>query len=193
MPKPGKWMTTPTEREDLSFIRDAEAAINDAPSRKSSILLFTCVSLFIAFIGWAYFAQIDEVTRGEGQVIPSTKKQVVQSLEGGIIKELLIHEGDTVGKGQVLIRIDDTGFSSDLGELNAKHRSLSVQVKRLQSEAKNPDAKEIDFGEELRKLVPQVVANEQTLFEIRKSALNNQLSMLSERLLQRKQELAELH
>ena len=193
MPKPGKWMTTPAEREDLDFIRDAEAAINDAPSRKSSILLFTCVSLFIAFIGWAYFAQIDEVTRGEGQVIPSTKKQVVQSLEGGIIKELMIHEGDTVGKGQVLIRIDDTGFSSDLGELNAKHRSLSVQVKRLQSEAENPDAKEIDFGEELRKLVPQVVANEQTLFEIRKSALNNQLSVLSERLLQRKQELAELH
>ena len=57
MPKPGKWMTTPTEREDLGFIRDAEAAINDAPSRKSSIFLFTCVSLFIAFIGWAYFAQ----------------------------------------------------------------------------------------------------------------------------------------
>ncbi len=192
MPKPGKWMTTPTEREDLGFIRDAEAAVNDAPPRMSSIFLFTCVALFTAFIGWAYFAQIDEVTRGEGKVIPSIKKQIVQSLEGGIVKAILIHEGDTVSKAQVLLRIDDTGFSSDLGELIAKHRSLSIQVKRLQSESVNPDALKIKFGEDLRKLAPQAVANEETLFEIRKSALNNQLSLLGERLIQRQQELAEL-
>jgi adhesin transport system membrane fusion protein len=192
MPKPGKWMTTPTEREDLSFIRDAEAAVNDAPSRKSSIFLFTCVALFMSFIGWAYFAEIDEVTRGQGQVIPSSKKQVVQSLEGGIVEELKVREGDTVKKGQVLLRIDDTGFSSDLGELNAKHRSLSIQVKRLRSESVNPDASKVDFGEELRKLAPQAVENEKTLFDIRKSALKNQLSVLKERLFQRQQELAEL-
>lgn len=189
---PGKWTTTPAEREDLSFIRDAEAAVIDAPSRKSSIFLFTCAALFMAFIGWAYFAQIDEVTRGEGQVIPSSKKQVVQSLEGGIIKTILIREGDTVKKGQVLLRIDDTGFSSDLGELTAKHRSLSIQVKRLRSESVNPEAEKVDFGEELLKLAPEAVANEVTLFEIRKSALKNQLSVLSERFQQRQHELAEL-
>ncbi|HDL16336.1 MAG TPA: HlyD family type I secretion periplasmic adaptor subunit, partial [Rhizobiales bacterium] len=128
----------------------------------------------------------------EGQVVPSTRKQVVQSLEGGIVKEILAREGDVVKKDQVLLRIDDTGFSSDLGELVAKQRSLSVQVKRLRTEADNPDTKDIDFGKKLPELVPSVVENELTLFSIRKSSLENQISLLNERLTQRKQELAEL-
>jgi len=115
----------------------------------------------------------------------------VQSLEGGIVKAIMVREGETVRKGQVLLRIDDTGFSSDLGELDAKHRSLSVQVKRLRSESVNPDAEKVDFGEELRKLAPDAVRNEQTLFSIRKSSLKNQISVLKERREQRRQELAE--
>jgi len=191
MPKSSKWMTTPAEREDLSFIRDAEAAINDAPSRKSSLFLFTCVALLFSFFGWAYFAEIDEVTRGEGQVIPSTRKQVVQSLEGGIVEKILVRPGDTVRKGQILLQIDDIGFSSDLGELDAKQLSLSVQVKRLQTESANQEAGGVDFGETLRKRAPKVVANEEMLFTIRKSGLINQISMLKERFTQRQQELAE--
>ncbi len=191
MPKPGKWMTTPAEREDLSFIRDAEAAINDAPSRKSSIFLFTCVALLGSFFIWAYFAELDEVTRGEGQVIPSSRKQVVQSLEGGIVEKIMVRPGDKVQMGQVLLRIDDTGFSSDLGELNAKQLSLSVQVKRLQTESANPDVITVDFGEALRKRAPKVVDNEETLFNIRKSGLVNQIKVLQERFTQRQQELAE--
>lgn len=192
MPKSGKWTTTAAEREEMNFIRDAEAAINDAPSRNSSIFLFTCLALFCAFLGWSYFAEIDEVTRGEGQVIPSSKTQVVESLEGGIVKELMIREGASVNKGQILLRLDDTGFSSDLGELEAKRRSLSVQVERLRTEANNPDAETLGFSKELRELVPSVVENEITLFNIRKSALNNQISLLEERYTQRKQELGEL-
>ena len=191
LPQPSKWTTSEQEREDLSFIRDAEAALRDAPPRRSSIFLFTCVALFMAFLGWAYFAQLDEVTRGQGQVIPSSKTQVVQSLEGGIVKEIMAREGSTVRKGQVLLRIDDTGFSSDLGELEAKQINLSVQVKRLRSESVNPDAETVEFGDELRKRAPKIVANEVTLFNIRKSSLNNQISVLNERLLQRRQELAE--
>lgn len=192
MPKSGKWMTTASEREDMDFIRDAEAAVNDAPSNKSSIFLFTCLALFCTFLIWSYFAEIDEVTRGQGQVIPSSKTQVVQSLEGGIVKELMIREGNTVKKGQILLRIDDTGFSSDLGELEAKRRSLSAQVQRLRTEAENPEAEKVEFSKELQELVPNVVENEKTLFDIRKSAFNNQISLLEERHEQRKQELAEL-
>ncbi|MCH8238890.1 MAG: HlyD family type I secretion periplasmic adaptor subunit [Proteobacteria bacterium] len=187
----GKWTTTPAEREDLNFIRDAEAAIDDAPSLNSAIFLVTCVALFISFIGWAYFAEIDEVTRGEGQVIPSTGKQVIQSLEGGIVKQIMTREGDSVRKGQILLRIDDTRFSSDLGELQAKHRTLTVQIQRLRTEADNPDATKIDFSKELREQAPQTVANEVTLYNIRKASLKNQISVLKERLLQRRQELAE--
>ncbi|GBE42314.1 type I secretion system membrane fusion protein PrsE [bacterium BMS3Bbin10] len=190
--KTSQWATSPPEREDLNFVRDVEAALRDRPPRASTIFLITCAALFTAFLGWSFFAEIDEVTRGEGQVVPSTRKQVVQSLEGGIVKEILAREGDVVKKDQVLLRIDDTGFSSDLGELVAKQRSLSVQVKRLRTEADNPDTKDIDFGKKLPELVPSVVENELTLFSIRKSSLENQISLLNERLTQRKQELAEL-
>lgn len=192
MPKPGKWFVSQTEREDLSFIRESEAAMRDGPSRVTTVFLLTCASLLMVFIGWAYFAEIDEVTRGEGQVIPSTKRQVIQSLEGGIVKEILTREGTNVSKGEVLLRIDDTGFSSDLGELQAKDLNLSIQIQRLRTEAENPDTKKIDFAKELRDRAPAAVSNEETLFDIRKSALTNQLSVLNERLQQRQQELAEL-
>ena len=187
-----QWATSASEREDLNFVKDAEAALHDAPSRISTIFLFVCVSAFAAFLAWAYFAEIDEVTRGEGQVVPSTKTQIVQSLEGGIVKEIMVREGDTVKQGEILLRIDDTGFSSDLGELEAKRLSLRVQIKRLRTEAGNPDTRSVDFGEDLKKLAPNVVKNEVTLFNIRKSSLENQVSLLKERLQQRRQELAEL-
>ncbi len=187
-----KWMTTPQEREDLNFVRDAEAALRGAPSRMSAIFLTACAALFLAFIGWAYFAEIDEVTRGEGQVIPSSKKQVVQSLEGGIVEDIFVREGDTVKKGQILLRIDDTGFSSDLGELEAKQLSLRAQVQRLRTEAEDPDANKVEFAPDLLKRATATTGNEKTLFEIRKSALENQLSLHRERLQQRRQELAEL-
>lgn len=192
MPEAGKWSTSRTEREDLAFIRDAEAAMRDAPSRLTTIFLATCAALFLAFVVWAHFAQVDEVTRGEGQVIPSTKKQVVQSLEGGIVEEIMTREGANVSKGQVLLRIDDTGFSSDLGELDAKKLNLSIQIQRLRTEAENPDSEQIAFGKALVEKAPAAVENERTLFDIRKSALENQLSVLNARLTQRKQELAEL-
>lgn len=165
--------------------------MRDAPSRATSIFLITCAALLCTFIGWAYWAEIDEVTRGEGQVIPSSKRQVIQSLEGGIVKEIMTREGTNVAKGQVLLRIDDTGFSSDLGELQAKKLNLSIQIQRLRTEAENPDAEKVNFDKELVTRVPAAVANEETLFEIRKSALTNQLSVLNERLQQRRQELAE--
>ena len=187
-----RWTTSAEEREDLNFVRDAEAALRGAPSRTSTIFLTACATLFLAFLGWAYFAEIDEVTRGEGQVIPSSKKQVVQSLEGGIVEDIFVREGDTVTKGQILLRIDDTGFSSDLGELEAKELSLRAQVQRLRTEAEDPDAKKVDFDEELRKRAAATTENEETLFEIRKSALDNQISLHRERLQQRRQELAEL-
>ncbi len=188
-----KWMTSPQEREDLNFVRDAEAALRGAPSRISTIFLIACASLFIFFVGWAYFAEIDEVTRGEGQVIPSSKKQVVQSLEGGIVEEIFVREGRTVKKGEILLRIDDTGFSSDLGELQAKQLSLRAQVKRLRTESEDPDATTVKFDDDLRKRAAATTANEETLFEIRKSALDNQVSLHRERLQQRRQELAELN
>lgn len=187
-----KWATTAGERQDLDFARDSEAALFDAPSKGKSRFLSVCLALFAALLLWATFAQLDEVTRGEGRVIPSSKRQVIQNLEGGIVKAIYVREGDKVTKGQVLLHIDPTGFASNLGEFAAKDLALSAAVARLEVEASDPDAESIPFPQELKDKAPSVVQAETTLFTIRRSSLANHINVLKERLTQKKQELAEL-
>ena len=190
-PKSG-WGTTDTERQDLDFARDAEAVLHAAPPRTAGRFLMVCAALFATFLIWAYLAQIDEVARGAGRVIPSSKRQIVQSLEGGIVNAISVHEGDKVHKGQTLLLMDKTGFASDLGEIEAKELALQGALTRLQTETSNPDATEVKFPEELRRKAPSVVESEEALFAIRRRNLLNQLSVLNDRLTQRRQELAEL-
>lgn len=192
--KGSRWAISEKEQEDLAYVRDADAAVRDAPSRIAARFTLFSISLFLVFVVWAYFATLEEVARGDGRVIPSSKTQVVQSLEGGIVKAILIREGDKVKRGQTLLRIDDTGFSADLGELEAKRLSLEAQVARLRTEAgsfDNPTVDDIAFAKELLEIAPQVVENEKTLFQIRKRNLDNQLVVLTERLKQKRLELAE--
>ena len=187
-----KWTTTAAERQDLDFASDAEAALFDAPAKGKSRFINVCLALFVTLLLWAAFAQLDEVTRGDGRVIPSSKRQVIQNLEGGIVKAILVREGDKVTKGQVLLRIDPTGFASNLGELAAKDLSLSAAVARLGVEASNPDAESIPFSQEFKDKAPDVAQAETTLFNIRRSSLLNHINVLKERLTQKEQELAEL-
>lgn len=192
---PQGWAITEEEREELYYASDAEAALRDAPSQRSFGFVTIMFALVFLLIGWAYFAELEEVTRGDGRVIPSSKAQLIQSLEGGIVKALLVKEGQNVSKDQVLLRIDDTGFSSDLGELSAKELSLKAQIARLKFESgeKAADSATIDFPKDLVERAPQIVENEKGLFQIRKSSLANQQNVLEERLEQRNQELARLH
>jgi adhesin transport system membrane fusion protein len=187
-----RWGTTDTERQDLDFARDAEAALHAAPPRTAGRFLMVCGALFATFLTWAYLAQIDEVARGAGRVISFSKRQIVQSLEGGIVKAISVHEGDKVQKGQTLLLMDKTGFASDLGGIEAKELALQGAVARLQTETANPDATEVKFPEELRRKAASVVQSEGALFAIRRSSLLNQLTVLNDRLTQRRQELAEL-
>lgn len=98
---------------------------------KARWILYTITIVFGLLFLWSAFAQVDEITRGEGKVIPSMQMQVVQSVDGGVVEEVLVHEGDNVKKGQLLVRIDPTRFSSNLNEMNAKIFALETKVKRL--------------------------------------------------------------
>jgi len=189
-----QWAISAAEREDLDFVGDSEAALRDAPSQGSLWFVVSIFALIIIFLTWAYFAQLEEVTRGDGKVIPSSRAQIVQSLEGGIVEEILVREGQTVTKDQVLLRIDDTGFSSNLGELKAKELSLKAQVARLKAESAEDGAEvnSVRFPAELMRNAPQVVANEKGLFEIRRNNLENQLKVLGERLEQKQRGLQKL-
>lgn len=159
---------------------------------------YSCLSAMLfgflaAFLVWSYFATIEEVSRGEGKVVPSSKTQVVQSLEGGIAKEIFVRQGQPIRKGQTLMLLDDTGFSSSMGELNAKRSTLRAQIIRLQHEVAEKDQQRApEFPQDLTADAPEVVANELRLHQVRRTNYENQSAILSERLRQRQIELAEL-
>ena len=129
---------TRVPKADVPFLRAARAAqIADSHPFAGSSLLLLIVFLVVAIV-WASSAELDEVTRGEGAVVPSSREQVIQSLEGGILAELAVREGDVVEKGQVLLRIDDTRSGASLREGQVKSHGLRAEIARLQAEASVP-------------------------------------------------------
>ena len=117
-------------------IRDA-AARNKGTSYWPVILLVN--ASFILFGVWAYFSELEEVATGLGRVIPSSQLQIVQTLEGGIVQSVAVREGDIVEQNQVLAQIDDTGFSSQLGELRRRELALLAERGRLEAESVSAD------------------------------------------------------
>ena len=97
------------------------------------VILNAGVGIFV-FISWASFARVDEVTQGQGRVIPSSKAQIVQSAEPASIREIVVRSGQAVRKGQLLVQLDDTESSSRLGQIAAENRSLAARADRLSRE-----------------------------------------------------------
>ena len=120
---------------DLEYASEYDAAMRQGSPVGAVVAVLSIGLMLAGFLAWANWAKLDEVTRGEGRVVPSSKTQLVQSLEGGIVKELLVKTGDHVAKGDILVRIDDTGFSSNLGEVTAKKLTFEARTTRLQHEA----------------------------------------------------------
>lgn len=130
--------TTETEKvkqSDLSLINDLNAALQTEKHHRSFAVIILLAILLCIFVVWAYFSPLEEVTRGQGSVIPSSREQIVQSLDPGIISEMKVKEGDIVEKNQVLLTLDDTRSSAVLRESEAKVQNLEAMVSRLQAEA----------------------------------------------------------
>ena len=165
------------QQYDLAFINDIRAASELRTPRTSSALLVSTISLMAAGLTWAHFAELDEVKRGNGRVVPSRQIQVLQSLEGGIVREILVHEGAIVKEGEILMKIDDTRFASELGEVRVRHAANAARVARLEAEVqgRNPD-----FVDELVRIAPQAVETERNVFDARKKKLNNDIDVLTQ-------------
>jgi adhesin transport system membrane fusion protein len=174
---------------DADYAQEVDAAYVQGPSPYSLTMLFLILVFFVVATIWAWFAVVDEVTHADGKVIPSSRVQVIQNLEGGILKEILVAEGQLVSKGQVVIRIDDTGFSSSFGEIQARYDSLKGEIARLKAEAAGMPLK---FSSTMKKKFPAIVKDQLALFEARKSELETQAAILVQQLAQRKQEKDEL-
>ncbi len=171
--------------EPLPEVR--KALYEDAP-RVVRVTIWGILGFFLFLLLWAHFAVVDEVTRGDGKAIPSSKLQKVQNLEGGIVKELYVHEGQVVDVGAPLIRLDETRFSSNVSETEADRQALLLHVKRLSAEI---DGTVLEFPEDIVELSPQLVASERALFESRQQQLKDEVGGLQEQLVQRQQELRE--
>ena len=166
------------QQSDFAFANDIRAAVELRTPRTSRLVLLCTLALLVVGVVWAHFAILDEVKRGNGRVISSRQTQVLQSLEGGLVLEILVREGDIVKQGQVLMRIDDTKFSADLGEVRERRASNAARVARLQAEVIG--AEKPIFPEELIKLAPQIVETEQNLFTARVKKVSQDIDVLAQ-------------
>jgi len=158
------------------------------PRGFSHILLFTIASFFVVFMAWASWATLEEVTRGEGRVIPSRQTQIVQNLEGGIVEKIFVREGEVVEEDQILMRIENSRSVSDYREKRARYLALRAKSARLRAEI-NETA--IDFPEEVLNEASEMAENELELFNRRQAELDDELDVLEQQAEQREQELVE--
>lgn len=180
--------------EELRFLADeqrtaertARAQTRRTNSGKKRLAVFRigviwllCLTLATA-IWWASWAEIDTVVRGQGKVIPDSSTQVIQSLEGGILAELFVKEGEQVALGQSLARFHDRQFLAKLRENQATRDQLQVRVVRLLAEGNGSSA--LTYPSELQKSQPDLVSAEQSLFQARRSDQQAQRSVLTEKL-----------
>lgn len=173
-------------RDNLQTMPEVSRAMIEDSPRIARITLWTIGAFFLFFILWAAFANIDEVTRGDGKAIPSSRLQKIQNLEGGIVTEVFAHEGQVVKAGDPLLRLDDTRFASNVGETEADRLALISRIERLNAEIND---RELVLSEEVTRQVPEVANGERELYNSRRQQFHNEISGLEEQLVQRRQEL----
>ena len=173
------------------FVVDAAAAIRSRSVRGQQLLLWVIFLCLVAMFVWAYLAVLDEVVRGGGKVIPSSQVQVVQNLEGGIIEQIAVAEGELVSPGQVLLTIDDTRFDSSLQESRVRSLSLKAKMIRLQAEAEGLEAMP-RVSEEISQVLPEVFDQERRLFAERRSELEANHRIFAEQVAQKEHAISEM-
>jgi adhesin transport system membrane fusion protein len=154
------------------------------------LLLVAITAFFVLFVIWANLATLDEISRGEGKIIPSSDIQAVQVIESGIVEEFLAKEGDEVDAGQVIVRLSDIEASSDLGANRARYLGLMASIARLQAEAEGKPS--IEFPKEVMEGAPGSVTEEMNAFTANQQQIISQTNIFQQQLMQREQEEREL-
>ncbi len=182
--------TVPTEtREDLHWQDEADLVIMEQAPVKAKVLLYAITAVLGIFIIWASVSKVDEVTRGEGRVIPSKQVQVIQSLDGGIVAEILVQEGQTVTVGTPLVRIDETRAVSSLRENQAQYLSFLAKQSRLRALAED---EKFDPPHEVHIEAPEVYDQEYALYLSSKEELASAIDIARNQMVQREKELLEV-
>jgi adhesin transport system membrane fusion protein len=173
---------------EQDFMGDADRVIIEQEPIRARILMRALFAAVVIFFVWAALVNVDEVTRGDGKVIPSQQLQVLQSLDGGIVSQILVKEGDTVVPGQILLQVDSTRFESSVRENRSEYLSLSAKAARLLAIR---DGKPFDPPAEVVAEDPKSVTQEQQLYQTANSEMQAQVSIAHQQLEERTQELSE--
>ena len=183
-----RWKDSTTLTGEFDFMKDADSIIIRQEPLRARVLMYALAGAVALFVVWAALVRVDEITRGDAKVIPARQLQVLQSLDGGILSQILVKEGDMVNEGQVLLQVDSTRFESTVRENRSQYLSLLAKAARLRAIGENkpfvppPEAVQGD---------PQTVDEERRLYETATSELQTQLTIARQQLAQRSQELNE--
>lgn len=180
------WLSGDSKTRQFSTSEVSKALMDDSP-RMVRITLWAIFVFFLVMIIWSSLARIDEVTRGEGRAIPSSRLQKVQNLEGGIVAQVFVHEGQVVQAGAPLLRLDDTRFKSNAGESQADQLSLQARIQRLNAQLNNQQT--LILAPEIVKQAPDIARGEVELFNSINRRIQDEIAGLNEQLVQKKQDL----
>lgn len=173
---------------DPAFLPEVQGALAEDATALTRLTVWLTGLVLLAALLWAHLAVLDEVTTGEGKAIPSSKVQTIQNLEGGIVAEIFVREGQVVDKGDLLLRLDDTRFVSNMGETEADRLALLARVERLGAEA---EGRALQLPKEIAEGAPGLAADELALYRSRQQGLASEVAILDQQLRQKTQELAE--
>ena len=173
---------------EQDFMGDADRIILEQEPIRARILLRALFAAIVIFVVWAGLVNVDEVTRGDGKVIPSQQLQVLQSLDGGIVSQILVKEGDIVNAGQILLQVDTTRFESSVRENRSEYLSLTAKAARLLAIR---EGKPFDPPADVLAEDPKTVEQERQLYESANSEVQAQISIARQQQEQRQHELSE--
>lgn len=173
-----------------SFEQEAEEVMTRNQTQRAQKIVRASVLILVLLVVWAGLAHVDEVTRGEGKVIPSRQLQVLQSLDGGVVSEILVREGEVVEAGQLLLKVDETRATSGVRESAAQGFALRARQARLKALADGAAFQPPAMGNDPEEA--RILQGELALYQARQSELSTMLSINNQQLRQREQELAEM-
>ncbi|MGZ8270772.1 MAG: HlyD family type I secretion periplasmic adaptor subunit [Methylophilus sp.] len=175
--------------DDLPWQEEANLVMIEQNPLRAKKLLYTVLAILIALIAWAGFAEVDELVRGEGRVVPSRHVQVIQSLDGGIVSEILVRTGDTVKVGTPLIKVDETRAESSLKENQGQYLALLAKESRLKALA---NGTAFNPPEQVKLELPQAYSQELALYNASRDELNSAVNIARDQMVQREKELIEV-
>jgi membrane fusion protein, adhesin transport system len=192
-PKADHWLNRVWKEEsyqdtDYDFVRDADRFMIQQEPLRARVMIRALLGVVVFAILWSAVVRIDEITKGDGKVIPSSQLQVLQSLDGGMVSKILVKEGQQVEAGQLLLQVDSTRFESSVRENRSQYLSLAAKAARLQALGEGkPFSLEADVAME----DPKTAADERRLYETATNELNAQISIAQQQMTQRQQEQSE--